>query len=109
MNCSQAGRKGGLSRSVAKKASSSQNLAKARGARSERAALPFPTRWLMDIITRSPKPKLPGFPAVDILELPPKLDEKQIDTLRRAWAAEQGGENQFKMAVLEQAAKYEKA
>lgn len=43
-----------------------------------------------------------------ILTLPNKLEEKAIDTLRRSWAEAHGGENQFKVAVLEQGVKYEK-
>jgi HK97 family phage portal protein len=43
-----------------------------------------------------------------ILTLPSKLEDKAIDTLRRSWAEAHGGENQFKVAVLEQGVKYEK-
>lgn len=43
-----------------------------------------------------------------ILTLPNKLEDKAIDTLRRSWAEAHGGENQFKVAVLEQGVKYEK-
>src|SRR5208282_4352244 len=43
-----------------------------------------------------------------ILTLPSKLEDKAIDTLRRSWAEAHGGENQFKIAVLEQGVKYEK-
>ncbi len=43
-----------------------------------------------------------------ILTLPNKLEDKAIDTLRRSWAEAHGGENQFRVAVLEQGVKYEK-
>jgi len=43
-----------------------------------------------------------------ILTLPNKLEDKAIETLRRSWAEAHGGENQFKVAVLEQGVKYEK-
>ena len=43
-----------------------------------------------------------------ILTLPNKLEDKAIDTLRRSWAEAHGGENQFRIAVLEQGVKYEK-
>src|SRR6185312_13987762 len=37
-----------------------------------------------------------------ILKLPNKLEEKAMENLRRSWAEAHGGENQFKVAVLEQ-------
>lgn len=43
-----------------------------------------------------------------ILTLPNAMEDKAIDTLRRSWAEAHGGENQFKVAVLEQGVKYEK-
>lgn len=43
-----------------------------------------------------------------ILTLPNKLEDKAIETLRRSWAEAHGGENQFKVAVLEQGVKFEK-
>jgi len=43
-----------------------------------------------------------------ILTLPNKLGEVEIENLRRSWAEAHGGENQFKVAVLEQGVKYEK-
>jgi HK97 family phage portal protein len=43
-----------------------------------------------------------------ILTLPNAMEDKAVDTLRRSWAEAHGGENQFKVAVLEQGVKYEK-
>lgn len=43
-----------------------------------------------------------------ILTLPSKLEDKAIENLRRSWAEAHGGENQFKVAVLEQGVKFEK-
>ena len=43
-----------------------------------------------------------------ILTLPNKLEDKAIETLRRSWAEAHGGENQFKVAVLESGVKFEK-
>ena len=43
-----------------------------------------------------------------ILTLPNKLEDKQVDTVRRSWAEAHGGENQFKVAVLEQGVQYTK-
>lgn len=43
-----------------------------------------------------------------ILKLPNKLEEKAIENLRRSWAEAHGGENQFKVAVLEQGIEFTK-
>jgi len=43
-----------------------------------------------------------------ILTLPNKLEDKALENLRRSWAEAHGGENQFKVAVLEQGVKFEK-
>lgn len=43
-----------------------------------------------------------------ILEMPGKQEDKQIETLRRSWAEAHGGENQFKLAVMEPGVKYTK-
>lgn len=43
-----------------------------------------------------------------ILTLPNKLEDKAIENLRRSWAEAHGGENAFKVAVLEQGIKFEK-
>lgn len=43
-----------------------------------------------------------------ILTIPSKMEDKAIDNLRRSWAEAHGGENQFKVAVLEQGVKFEK-
>jgi HK97 family phage portal protein len=43
-----------------------------------------------------------------ILKLPNKLEEKAIENLRRSWAEAHGGENQFKVAVLEQGIEFQK-
>lgn len=43
-----------------------------------------------------------------ILTIPNKMEDRAIETLRRSWAEAHGGENQFKVAVLEQGVKYEK-
>lgn len=43
-----------------------------------------------------------------IITLPSKLEDKNIETLRRSWAEGHGGENQFKVAVLESGVQYTK-
>ena len=43
-----------------------------------------------------------------ILTIPGKLEERAIENLRRSWAEAHGGENQFKVAVLEEGVKFEK-
>jgi HK97 family phage portal protein len=43
-----------------------------------------------------------------ILTLPNKPEDKAIENLRRSWAEAHGGENQFKVAVLEAGVKFEK-
>lgn len=43
-----------------------------------------------------------------VLELPNRLDDEAIENLRRSWAEAHGGENQFKVAVLEQGVKWTK-
>lgn len=43
-----------------------------------------------------------------ILTLPNKIEDKAVENLRRSWAEAHGGENQFKVAVLEQGVKFEK-
>lgn len=43
-----------------------------------------------------------------ILTLPSKMEDKAIENLRRSWAEAHGGENQFKVAVLEAGVKFEK-
>lgn len=43
-----------------------------------------------------------------ILTLPSKMEEIAIDNLRKSWAEAHGGENQFKVAVLEAGVKFEK-
>ena len=43
-----------------------------------------------------------------ILKLPNKLEEKAIENLRRSWAEAHGGENAFKVAVLEQGIEFQK-
>ena len=43
-----------------------------------------------------------------ILTFPNKMEDKQIDTARRSWAEAHGGENQFRVAVLEDGVKYTK-
>jgi HK97 family phage portal protein len=43
-----------------------------------------------------------------ILTMPSKLEDKALENLRRSWAEAHGGENQFKVAVLEQGVKFEK-
>ena len=43
-----------------------------------------------------------------ILTTPNKPEDKQIDTMRRSWAEAHGGENSWRMAVLEDGVKYQK-
>jgi HK97 family phage portal protein len=43
-----------------------------------------------------------------ILEIPNKLEERAIENLRRSWAEAHGGENAWKLAVLEQGVKFQK-
>jgi len=43
-----------------------------------------------------------------ILTIPNALEDKALENLRRSWAEAHGGENQFKVAVLEQGVKFEK-
>lgn len=43
-----------------------------------------------------------------ILEIPGKMEDKAIENLRRSWAESHGGENAWKLAVLEQGVKYQK-
>jgi HK97 family phage portal protein len=43
-----------------------------------------------------------------ILTMPSKLEDKALENLRRSWAEAHGGENSFKVAVLEQGVKFEK-
>jgi len=43
-----------------------------------------------------------------ILTIPGKQEDKAIENLRRSWAEAHGGENQFKVAVLEEGVKFEK-
>ena len=43
-----------------------------------------------------------------ILEIPNAMEDKAIENLRRSWAEAHGGENQFKVAVLEQGIKFQK-
>jgi HK97 family phage portal protein len=43
-----------------------------------------------------------------ILTLPSKPEDKNIEGLRRSWAEAHGGENQFRVAILEAGVKYEK-
>jgi HK97 family phage portal protein len=43
-----------------------------------------------------------------ILTMPSKPEDKNIDTMRRSWAEAHGGENQFKVAVLEAGITYTK-
>jgi HK97 family phage portal protein len=43
-----------------------------------------------------------------ILTLPNKMEDKNIETVRRSWAEAHGGENQFRVAVLEDGVKYTK-
>ncbi len=55
-------RKGGSSRSEAKKASSSRNLALARARKKELAAESYPVRWLLKIFNRDYREPAPGSP-----------------------------------------------
>jgi len=43
-----------------------------------------------------------------ILEMPGKQEDKAIEEMRRSWAEAHGGENQFKVAVLEPGVKFTK-
>jgi HK97 family phage portal protein len=43
-----------------------------------------------------------------VLEIPSAMEDKAIENLRRSWAEGHGGENQFKVAVLEQGVKFTK-
>jgi HK97 family phage portal protein len=43
-----------------------------------------------------------------ILTIPNKLEDIAVETLRRSWAEAHGGENQFKVAILEAGVKFEK-
>lgn len=43
-----------------------------------------------------------------ILEMPGKQEDKNIENMRRSWAEAHGGENQFKIAVLEPGIKFTK-
>lgn len=43
-----------------------------------------------------------------VLEIPSAMEDKAIENLRRSWAESHGGENAFKVAVLEQGVKYTK-
>jgi HK97 family phage portal protein len=43
-----------------------------------------------------------------ILTIPDSLEDKAIENLRRSWQEAHGGENAFKVAVLEQGVKFEK-
>lgn len=43
-----------------------------------------------------------------ILTIPNPLEDKALENLRRSWAEAHGGENSFKVAVLEQGVKFEK-
>lgn len=43
-----------------------------------------------------------------VLTLPTAMQTKDIETLRRSWAEAHGGENQFKVAVLEEGIKFTK-
>jgi HK97 family phage portal protein len=43
-----------------------------------------------------------------ILSMPNKMEELAIDNLRRSWAEAHGGENQFKVAVLEEGVTFSK-
>ena len=116
MGKSEAGQKGGSSCSEAKKAASSQNLAKARAARLyKRRALPFPVLWLLDVLNGASYDKYDAEffmanarPDTGLRTLPDKVSEQAIESLRRSWAEAPDSENKFKAAVLEQGVQYEK-
>lgn len=108
-------KKGGASRSEAKRASSARNLATARFRRAyELRTLPFPLLWLLDVFNAAPESVkydaefFGNVQPAGILTLPDKLDAKAVESLRRSWAEARGGEHRFKVAVLEQGAAYEK-
>lgn len=43
-----------------------------------------------------------------VLTIPSAMEEKAVENLRRSWAEAHGGENKWKVAVLEQGVKFEK-